>query len=50
MPADRRVRRLTLVATALGSSLAFLDSTVVVVALPSMEEDLGLGLAGQQWV
>ena len=45
-----RVRMLTLFATALGSSLAFLDSTVVVVALPQMEEDLGLGLTGQQWV
>jgi EmrB/QacA subfamily drug resistance transporter len=38
------------VATALGSALAFLDSTVVVVALPEIEDDLGLGLAGQQWV
>jgi EmrB/QacA subfamily drug resistance transporter len=46
----RRVRLLTLAATALGSSLAFLDTTVVVVALPRMEEDLGLGLVGQQWV
>ena len=45
-----RMRRLTLVATSLGSSLAFLDSTVVAVALPQMESDLGLGLAGQQWV
>jgi EmrB/QacA subfamily drug resistance transporter len=45
-----RVRRLTLVATALGSSLAFLDSTVVVVALPQIEADLDLGLVGQQWV
>jgi EmrB/QacA subfamily drug resistance transporter len=41
---------LTLVATALGSSLAFIDTTVVVVALPTIEEDLDLGLAGQQWV
>jgi EmrB/QacA subfamily drug resistance transporter len=41
---------LTLVATALGSALAFLDTTVVIVALPRMEEDLGLGLTGQQWV
>ncbi len=49
-PAGRRTRLLTLAATALGSALAFLDSTVVIVALPSMEEDLGLGLAGQQWV
>ena len=45
-----RVRRLTLVATALGSALAFLDSTVVVVALPQIESDLDLGLVGQQWV
>lgn len=50
MEADRRVRILTLVATALGSALAFLDTTVVVVALPHMEADLGLGLSGQQWV
>jgi EmrB/QacA subfamily drug resistance transporter len=48
--AVRRVRLLTLFATALGSALAFLDATVVVVALPRMEEDLGLGLTGQQWV
>lgn len=48
--ANRHVRILTLVATALGSALAFLDTTVVVVALPHMEADLGLGLAGQQWV
>ena len=41
---------LTLFATALGSALAFLDTTVVIVALPNMEEDLGLGLTGQQWV
>lgn len=50
MEGARRVRRLTLAATALGSALAFLDTTVVVVALPRMEEDLRLGLAGQQWV
>lgn len=41
---------LTLFATALGSAVAFLDTTVVVVALPRMEEDLGMGLTGQQWV
>jgi EmrB/QacA subfamily drug resistance transporter len=45
-----RRRRLTLLATALGSSLAFVDATVVVVALPTIEDDLGLGLSGQQWV
>ena len=43
-------RRLTLAATILGSSLAFIDATVVIVALPTIEEDLGLGLSGQQWV
>jgi EmrB/QacA subfamily drug resistance transporter len=43
-------KRLTLAATALGSALAFLDATVVVVALPTMERDLDLGLTGQQWV
>ncbi len=53
MPGPRgRVSRktLTLGATALGSSLAFLDATVVVVALPRIDRDLGLGLTGQQWV
>ena len=51
-PADteRRVRLLTLFATALGSALAFLDTTVVIVALPAMDDDIGLGLSGQQWV
>lgn len=43
-------KRLTLAATILGSSLAFIDATVVIVALPTIEEDLGLGLTGQQWV
>ena len=50
METARRVKLLTLFATALGSALAFLDTTVVIVALPRMEEDLGLGLSGQQWV
>jgi EmrB/QacA subfamily drug resistance transporter len=41
---------LTLVATILGSSIAILDSSVVSVALPSIQRSLGGGLAGQQWV
>jgi EmrB/QacA subfamily drug resistance transporter len=45
-----RARTLTLVATILGTGIALLDSTVVNVALPAIEEDLGGGLAGQQWV
>ena len=41
---------MTLIATILGSSLAFLDVTVVIVALPTIEKDLNLGLAGEQWI
>src|SRR2546428_13435774 len=43
-------RRLTLAATVLGSSLAFIDASVVIVALPTIQRDLGFGLAGEQWV
>lgn len=45
-----REQRLTLVATILGSTVVFLDSTVVNVALPSIGRGLDAGLAGQQWV
>jgi EmrB/QacA subfamily drug resistance transporter len=45
-----RSERLTLVATILASTVVFLDAMVVNVALPAMERDLGMGLAGQQWV
>jgi EmrB/QacA subfamily drug resistance transporter len=34
----------------IGSSLAFIDATVVIVALPTIERDFDLGLSGQQWV
>src|SRR4051794_36348505 len=34
----------------MGSFVALLDATVVNVALPAIERDLGGGLAGQQWV
>src|SRR5918994_4773271 len=43
-------QQLTLAATILGSSLAFIDTTVVIVALPTIERELDLGLAGQQWI
>jgi EmrB/QacA subfamily drug resistance transporter len=46
---DRR-KRLTLLAAILGTFVAGLDATVVNVALPAIERDLGGGLAGQQWV
>src|SRR3954467_12939838 len=43
-------KRLTLAAAILGSITAFIDSTVVNVALPRIRDDLGGGLAGQQWL
>jgi EmrB/QacA subfamily drug resistance transporter len=47
---DRRRNVLTLAATILGSTIVFLDSTVVNVALPAIQSDLDTGLAGQQWI
>jgi EmrB/QacA subfamily drug resistance transporter len=42
--------RLILAASILGSFVAFLDGSVVNVALPAIQHDLGGGLALQQWV
>src|SRR5689334_2458106 len=47
---DASATRWTLVASILGSSMAFIDGSVVNVALKSIEHDLGGGLASQQWV
>jgi EmrB/QacA subfamily drug resistance transporter len=47
---EASVKRLTLVATIMGSGIALLDGTVVNVALPTIQRALGGGLAGQQWV
>jgi EmrB/QacA subfamily drug resistance transporter len=41
--------RWVLLATVLGSSLAFIDSTVVNIALPAIGRDLHTGAAGLQW-
>jgi EmrB/QacA subfamily drug resistance transporter len=46
----RDPKRLSLVAAIMGSFVVGLDATVVNVALPAIENDLGGGLAGQQWV
>jgi EmrB/QacA subfamily drug resistance transporter len=43
-------RTLTLVACILGSGMVFLDGTVVNVALPALQADLGADLPQQQWV
>jgi EmrB/QacA subfamily drug resistance transporter len=45
-----RRKQLTLVACILGSAVATVDGTVVNVALPTIQRDLGGGLADQQWV
>ena len=47
---DARRKRLILVACILGSGMAFLDGTVVNVALPAIQDDLGADLASQQWI
>src|SRR6478609_10021155 len=47
---DSRVARWTLVASILGSSMAFIDGSVVNVALPAIAHDLGGGFTTQQWV
>jgi EmrB/QacA subfamily drug resistance transporter len=43
-------QRLTLLAAILGSGVVAIDQTIVSVALPAIERDLGGGLASQQWV
>ncbi len=43
-------RGLILVATIIGSSMTFVDATVVNIALPTIGRDLHAGLAAQQWV
>ncbi len=48
MTSDRK--QLALVAAILGSFVVGLDATVVSVALPAISDELGGGLAGQQWV
>lgn len=45
-----RAGRIVLLTTILASGMAFLDGTVVTVALPRIEEDLGGGFATLQWV
>lgn len=42
--------RWIIAACVLGSGVAFLDGTVVNVALPTIRDDLGAGLTGLQWI
>ena len=48
--ADASARQWTLVATILGSSLTFIDGTVVNVALPALQADLHATITDVQWV
>lgn len=45
-----RRKRLALAATILGSSMAFIDGSVVNVALPSIQSEFGASIAAIQWV
>lgn len=45
-----RTQRLVLAIAILASFVSFLDGTVVTVALPAIQRDLGGGLTTQQWV
>lgn len=49
-PCDPRLARWILAATILGSSMAFIDGTVVSVALPVLQERLGASVSGAQWI
>lgn len=49
-PCRRSARVWVLVATILGSSMAFIDSTVVNVALPTLQTELQATVADVQWV
>ena len=46
----RKHARWVLVAAILGSSMAFIDGTVVTVALPSIQRELGADAAQAEWV
>ena len=46
----KREQRWVLAATVLGSTMAFIDDSVVNVALPTIEIDLGTALSAMQWV
>ena len=45
-----RHQRLTLLGAILGSAVVTVDGSIVNVALPAIEHDLGGGLSAQQWV
>jgi len=50
VPCARQARTWILVATILGSSMAFIDSTVVNVALPSLQSSFRATVVDLQWI
>ena len=49
-PCSKRAAPWVLAATIIGSSITFIDSTVVNVALPVLQRELGTDIVGAQWV
>jgi EmrB/QacA subfamily drug resistance transporter len=49
-PCSKRAAPWVLAATILGSSITFIDGTVVNVALPVLQRELGADIVGAQWV
>src|ERR1700732_1247661 len=47
---SQKRKRLTLAATILGSSMAFIDGSVVNIALPAIQQALHAGAASTQWI
>src|SRR5438034_2887966 len=47
---ESAIRRWVLLATILGSSITFIDGTVVNVALPVLQTSLGASVSGAQWI
>src|SRR6266446_7620413 len=47
---DPATGRWVLAAAILGSSITFIDGTVVNVALPVLQKELGASVAGAQWI
>jgi len=50
IPCSKAAGRWVLAATILGSSMAFIDGTVVNVALPALQQDLNANVVDVQWV
>src|SRR5215475_11678690 len=47
---SQRCKRLTLAATVIGSSMAFIDGSVVNIALPGIQHALHADAAATQWI